>query len=85
MVVTVCATTGNGVEPRSMSSFWKSLVRADLPHDLLDHLDVASFSLGDSSYERFCWAGKKLHRRLKALGAHDIIERVDADEQHYLG
>lgn len=84
-VLTVCSTTGNGVEPQSMTAFWQSLIRADLPPNLLDHIDLASFSLGDSSYERFCWAGKKLHRRLIALGAHDILERTDADEQHYLG
>lgn len=68
-----------------MTQFWRALLRSDLPHDLFDHLDVAVFGIGDSSYERFCWAGKKLHRRLLTLGARDIVERVDADEQHYLG
>ncbi|KAF8312316.1 riboflavin synthase domain-like protein [Clavulina sp. PMI_390] len=85
IVITVCSTTGNGVEPQSMTTFWHSILRSNLPPDLLDHIDLASFSLGDSSYERFCWSGKKLHRRLVALGAHDIVERMDADEQHYLG
>jgi sulfite reductase alpha subunit-like flavoprotein len=68
-----------------MTALWNALLRADLPADLLDHLDIAVFGIGDSSYERFCWASKKLHRRLLALGAHQILDRADADEQHYLG
>ncbi|KAF9511508.1 hypothetical protein BS47DRAFT_1373014 [Hydnum rufescens UP504] len=85
LVLFVCSTTGNGAEPHNMTAFWNALLRADLPADLLDHLDIAVFGIGDSSYERFCWASKKLHRRLLALGAHQILDRADADEQHYLG
>ncbi|SRR5258708_33630286 len=84
-VIFVCSTTGHGDEPREMSLFWRQLLRADLVPDLLDHLDIAVFGLGDSSYERFCWASKKLHRRLLSLGACPILPRADADEQHYLG
>jgi sulfite reductase alpha subunit-like flavoprotein len=37
--------------------------------------------LGDSSYERFAYAGKLLHRRLVALGAEPILEATYGDER----
>ncbi|KAF8322810.1 riboflavin synthase domain-like protein [Cantharellus anzutake] len=85
VVIFVCSTTGNGDEPHEMTSFWKQLLRVDLTPDMFEHLDIAVFGLGDSSYERFCWATKRLYRRLLSLGAHAILPRADADEQHYLG
>jgi len=68
-----------------MIPLWTRLLRPDLPTDLFDHLDFAVFGLGDSAYEKFNWAGKKLARRLQSLGAHQIVERGDGDEQHTRG
>ncbi|KAG8901677.1 NAPDH-dependent diflavin reductase, partial [Tulasnella sp. 403] len=85
LVIFVCSTTGNGVEPRNMAGLWRALIRADLPSDLLDHMRFAVFGLGDSSYERFNWAAKKLQRRLISLGAVEILPRGDADDQDYYG
>ena len=31
---------------------------------------------------RFNWAARKLHKRLLQLGANEIYERGEADEQH---
>ncbi|KAI0087697.1 riboflavin synthase domain-like protein [Irpex rosettiformis] len=81
----VVSTTGSGREPRSMTAFWQSLLRADLPSDLFDHLAFAVFGLGDTAYEKFCWAAKLLERRLLSLGATQLVERGDADDQHHLG
>src|SRR5690606_4616789 len=39
----------------------------------------AILALGDSSYERFCEAGKRLDRRFEALEAQRIQPRVDCD------
>jgi sulfite reductase (NADPH) flavoprotein alpha-component len=36
-------------------------------------------SLGDSTYERYCEGGKRIDRRLEALGAERLAERVDCD------
>ena len=68
-----------------MTAFWQSLLRADLPSDLFDHLAFAVFGLGDTAYEKFCWAAKLLERRLLSLGATQLVERGDADDQHHLG
>ncbi|GLB44575.1 putative component of the cytosolic iron-sulfur (Fe-S) protein assembly (CIA) machinery [Lyophyllum shimeji] len=85
LVVFVVSTTGSGVEPRSMSAFWAQLLRADLPPDLFEDLSFAVFGLGDSAYEKFNWAAKKLSRRLASLGAHEIVDRGEGDDQHPLG
>ena len=68
-----------------MTPFWTMLIRSDLPKDLFDHLDYAVLGLGDSAYEKFCWPAKLLSRRLSSLGAKEIVERGEADDQHHLG
>ncbi|TDL14869.1 riboflavin synthase domain-like protein [Rickenella mellea] len=85
LVIFMVSTTGSGVEPRSMSALWSLLIRADLPTDLFDGVSFAVFGLGDSAYEKFCWAAKKLVRRLSSLGAHEICPHGEGDEQHPLG
>ncbi|KIJ54973.1 hypothetical protein M422DRAFT_221404 [Sphaerobolus stellatus SS14] len=85
LVIFVVSTTGSGSEPRSMTQMWSMLLRADLPDDLLEGMDYAVFGLGDTAYEKFCWAAKKLDRRLESLGARRICERGDGDDQHELG
>ncbi|PPQ97555.1 hypothetical protein CVT26_002340 [Gymnopilus dilepis] len=85
IVIFVVSTTGSGVEPRSMTSFWKNLLRGDLPPDTFEDLYFSVFGLGDTAYEKFCWAAKKLSRRLESLGASEFYERGEGDEQHPLG
>ncbi|KAF7375130.1 NADPH-dependent diflavin oxidoreductase 1 [Mycena sanguinolenta] len=85
LVLFVVSTTGSGVEPRSMTSMWKTLLRGDLPADLFDDLSFAVFGLGDTAYEKFCWPAKKLARRLVNLGATEICDRGEGDDQDPLG
>jgi sulfite reductase alpha subunit-like flavoprotein len=60
-------------------------MKAKLPSDLLNSMEYAVFGLGDSGYERYNYAGKKLYKRLLNLGAQPILPRGDGDDQHYLG
>ncbi|KAH8093162.1 riboflavin synthase domain-like protein [Cristinia sonorae] len=85
LIIFIIATAGSGKEPRSMTSLWTMLLRSDLPDDLFEDLDFAVFGLGDSAYEKFCWPAKLLARRLVSLGATEICERGEGDEQHHLG
>lgn len=48
-------------------------------------MDFAVLGLGDSSYQRFNWAAKRLQRRLISLGGHEICDRGEADDQHPRG
>src|SRR5579863_6984888 len=85
VIIFVISTSGTGREPRTMTPLWKSLLRSDLPHDFFEDLHYAVFGLGDSSYEKFCWAAKKLSRRLEYLGATPVCPRAEGDTQHALG
>ena len=85
IVLFVISTTGSGVEPRDMTAIWNMLLRSDLPEDLFEGLPFAVFGLGDTSYEKFCWTAKVLSRRMKSLGATEICERGEADDQDPMG
>lgn len=85
LIIFAVSTTGSGQEPRSMTTLWNMLLRSDLPNDLLEDLHFAIFGLGDSSYEKFCWPAKKLSRRLVGLGATQICNRGEGDDQHHFG
>ncbi len=85
LVIFVVSTTGSGHEPRAMTPLWNMLLRADLPDDLFEDLAFATFGLGDSAYEKFCWPAKLLSRRLVKLGATEICARGEGDDQHHLG
>lgn len=50
-------------------------------HALISDVNFCLFGLGDSSYERFAYAGKLLQRRLAALGANSLSEPVWGDER----
>jgi len=67
------------------SSFWKLLLQKRLPSNALSSVSFAVFGLGDSSYSCYNFVGKKLYRRLLALGAHALIDRGEGDDQHPLG
>ncbi len=81
----VCSTTGEGEEPDNMKRLWKYLLRKDHPSNMLSNVKFAVFGLGDSSYECYNYAGKKLYRRLCQLGALPLIERGDGNDQDRLG
>ena len=84
-VVFVVSTTGEGVVPDNMRSFWRFLLRKDLPPGSLGAVRHACFGLGDSSYPKFNFAAKRLHRRLLQLGSTALLELGLADDQDDLG
>ncbi|CAL1273527.1 unnamed protein product [Larinioides sclopetarius] len=85
LVIFVCSTTGNGEFPDNMKSFWKFLLRKNLPSNSLSHLKFCVFGLGDSSYEKFNVVSKKLNKRLLQLGAIEMLPLTLGDDQHELG
>ncbi|XP_039632094.1 NADPH-dependent diflavin oxidoreductase 1 [Polypterus senegalus] len=85
LVVFVCSTTGQGEPPDNMKNFWRFLFRKSLPSTALCRLDCAVLGLGDSSYARFNFVAKKLHKRLMQLGANAIVPVGLGDDQHDLG
>jgi sulfite reductase alpha subunit-like flavoprotein len=68
-----------------MKNFWKFLLRKNLPADSLSNLSFGVIGLGDSSYLKFNYVAKKLHKRLLQLGANAILNVGLCDDQHDLG
>lgn len=81
----VCSTTGDGVEPDNMQKFWKFIMRKSLPKDCMSTVKFSVVGLGDSSYEKFNFTAKKLHKRLIQLGASPLLDVCLCDEQHSQG
>lgn len=77
----VVATTGQGDFPENARKFWTSLLRKKLGPATLSGVDFAVVGLGDSSYIKFNFAARKLEKRLRQLGASQIVEPCEADEQ----
>ncbi|NXL67286.1 NDOR1 oxidoreductase, partial [Chordeiles acutipennis] len=85
LVVFVCATTGQGDPPDNMKMFWRFLFRKNLPPSSLCQLDYAVLGLGDSSYPKFNFVAKKLHKRVLQLGGNPLLPVGLGDDQHDLG
>lgn len=73
----VTSTTGEGEVPYTAEEFFERIEGDDAPD--LSGLRFAVLALGDSTYELFCEAGKRLDRALAAAGAERILDRVDCD------
>ncbi|XP_008574696.1 PREDICTED: NADPH-dependent diflavin oxidoreductase 1 isoform X2 [Galeopterus variegatus] len=68
-----------------MKNFWRFIFRKNLPSTSLCQMDFAVLGLGDSSYAKFNFVAKKLHRRLLQLGANALLPACLGDDQHELG
>ncbi|CAD6193871.1 unnamed protein product [Caenorhabditis auriculariae] len=85
VVFFVVSTTGQGEMPPNMRSSWRRLLRKFLPADWLTEVKMAVLGLGDSSYQKYNFAGKKIYRRLLQLGAQMMAPLGLADDQHEIG
>jgi len=73
----VVSTDDEGKLPPNAQKFYQLLQHKDMPHLL--HVKYAICALGDSSYDNFCGAGKKIEKQFQQLKAQAIINRVDCD------
>ncbi|MFL1874532.1 assimilatory sulfite reductase (NADPH) flavoprotein subunit [Hansschlegelia beijingensis] len=73
----VVSTYGEGDPPQGAADFFEFLDSRKAPK--LPDLRFAVLALGDSTYERYCEAGKRLDRRFEELGAVRLRPRVDCD------
>lgn len=85
VTIVITSTTGQGELPTNARLLFRSLLRKRLDSETLTQCQFSTFGLGDSSYPRFNWAVRKVHKRLLQLGAQLITRPGEADEQHESG
>ncbi len=76
-LVFVVGTYGEGDPPQPSVGFFEFLEGPRAPR--LDGARFAVLALGDSTYEKYCEAGKRIDRRMEELGATRLAARVDCD------
>ena len=73
----IVSTYGEGDPPQPAVGFFEFLEGPRAPK--LDGVRYSVLALGDSTYEKYCEAGKRVDRRMEELGATRIGARVDCD------
>jgi sulfite reductase (NADPH) flavoprotein alpha-component len=76
-ILFVVSTYGEGDPPQPSLGFFEFLEGPRAPR--LDGVRYSVLALGDSTYEKYCEAGKRIDRRLEELGAERLSPRIDCD------
>ena len=76
-LLVITSTHGEGDAPQTAVGFFEFLESRKAPK--LPQLRYAVLALGDSTYERYCEAGKRIDRRFEELGAQRLADRIDCD------
>jgi sulfite reductase (NADPH) flavoprotein alpha-component len=76
-VLFIVSTYGEGDPPQPSVGFFEFLESPRAPK--LDGVRFSVLALGDSTYEKYCEAGKRIDSRLEELGATRLSPRVDCD------
>jgi len=69
-------STREGEPPANAADFFDLVDEMTAP---LDALRYAVLALGDSAYDEFCAAGRRIDTALAARGAHRLVPRRDVD------
>ena len=84
VVILIMATTGDGNYCENASSFCGFIGRNSHKPTLLSGMKFAVLALGNSSYPKFCGAGKNVDKRMEELGATRFYATGLADDEYGL-
>lgn len=75
----IISTTGEGEPPAMAGRLYRKLLQSKRR---FEQLNYAVCALGDSSYENFCMPGKIMDQKLSELGAKQLMNRCECDEDY---
>lgn len=76
-LLVIVSTYGEGDPPQPATGFFEFVEGRKAPK--LEGVRFAVLALGDSTYEFYCQAGKRIDHRFEELGAARLVPRVDCD------
>lgn len=79
-VIFVVATYGEGEPTDNAATFYEWIMSDDRPDELLKNVKYTLFSLGNKTYTHYQAIGRKIDRRMAALGAKSIFNRGEGDD-----
>jgi len=79
-VIFVIATYGEGEPTDSSAQFYEWIMHDDRPDELLSKVKYAVFSLGNKTYTHYQAIGRKVDKRMAALGAKSVFQRGEGDD-----
>lgn len=77
LALIITSTYGDGEAPDNAKAFHDYLHSENANE--LSGVNYAVLALGDSNYEKFCKAGIEIDERMKVLGAHRLVDRVECN------
>ena len=73
----ITSTYGEGEMPDSVKNLWNTCI--DVDDNFYQNVNYSVLALGDTSYEKFCEAGKLWDFHLNEKGAKRILDCVECD------
>ena len=79
-VFIICSTTGNGEPPLNADKWWRNVKNRNLDKNKFKNIKYAVLGLGDSNYDKFCYMGKSIDKRINELGGERILQLCCVDD-----
>lgn len=76
----VVSTTGNGDAPENADGWWRAVKLRSCSKEKFQDVPFSVLGLGDTNYDKFCYMGKSIDKRLMELGASRAVDLHCADE-----
>jgi len=80
LLLIVCSTTGNGDAPENADAFWRAIKLRSVAKNLFENVPYYVLGLGDTNYDKFCYIGKAIDKRINELGGNRVMPAECADE-----
>lgn len=79
-VLFLLATFGEGEPTDSAVSFYEWIMDEDREDDLCKGVEFACFALGNKQYEFYCAIGRRVVKRMKEIGASELLSHGEGDD-----